>query len=218
MDSEGLLCYLDQLPVIGIYIILFFSSILENLFPPWPGDTLIVLSGFLAARDQGNILICLITVTAGNIAGASLMYYLGGHVLVFFVHLNQKFKNRFFNRILMPLVSQKSIEKTKFWFQRWGIGLVLFSRFSAGIRFFVSVVAGIVGMNFSLFLLCFTIGVLFWSSLLLGGGWLLKENWNIIIHWMKIYNILIGTCIALFFLAWFLFQKRKNKSDQASDL
>ena len=207
MDSQSILLWLDQMPAMGIYIVLFFSSILENVFPPWPGDTLIVVSGFLAARGQGNIFICLGSIVLGNLTGASLMYFIGERVIDFFRHLHGKSKISFVRRALEPLIQIEGLNKAKNWFARWGIVLVLFSRFSAGIRFFVSIAAGIVHMRFVLFLICFTLGVLLWSGLLLYGGWLLKESWNEIIEWIKMYNVLFFALLFASIFVYFFWKK-----------
>ena len=48
---EEMIAYVLTLPTVGMYWFLFVSTIIENLFPPWPGDTMIVLAGFLMAHD-----------------------------------------------------------------------------------------------------------------------------------------------------------------------
>ena len=37
------------------YLILFASCLVENLFPPYPGDTVILLAGYLAGKIQRSL-------------------------------------------------------------------------------------------------------------------------------------------------------------------
>ena len=213
MNNEVIVKYLEELSPLGLYIFLFFSSFLENLFPPWPGDTFIVLSGFLAAQTKGSLPLYFLASLLGNAIGATLMYYAGEKIIVIFRNVHDKTQYFLLRRVLKPLCADEGIARAKYYFQKWGVFLVLFSRFSAGVRFFVSIVAGIVQMNFSLFLFCFAFGVIIWNSLLLWGGWQLKANWNEVIGWLQLYNTLV--IIALFtFLFSYLLYKRKRSISQ----
>ena len=212
MNGEIIIAWLEKLPVLGIYVFLFFSSLMENLFPPWPGDTFIVLGGFLAAQGKGTLPFYFLSALLGNLAGAALMYYAGEHLITFFRYLHDKTQRVFLRRILKPLFQTEQIAKAKHYFQRWGVLWVLFSRFSAGVRFFVSIVAGMVRMNFLLFIFCFTLGLLAWNSLLLWGGWQLKANWNAMLAWLQLYNILVMGLLFALLLAWLLYKRRKGGS------
>ena len=214
MDSEIIIKWLEELPLLGIYVFLFFSSLLENLFPPWPGDTFIVLGGFLAAQNKGTLSFYFLSTLLGNLAGAALMYYAGEHLIAFFRFLHDKTQQAWLRRILKPLFQTEQIKKAEHYFKKWGAVLVLFSRFSAGIRFFVSIAAGMVRMNFPLFIICFALGVLAWNSLLLWGGWQLKTSWNEMLAWLQLYNTLVMALILALLLLWLLYKKRKQKSSE----
>ena len=58
-------------------------------------------------------------------------------------------------------------------FLRWGLALVLFGRILPGVRIAVSVPAGLMRMNFLLFLLFSLGGAYLWNTLLVGVGYLL---------------------------------------------
>jgi membrane protein DedA with SNARE-associated domain len=103
------------------------------------------------------------------------------------------------------------MKKTEQWFDKWGFLFVVFSRFSAGIRYFVSIVAGITKMNLFLFSLGFLIGILIWNSLLLFGGYLLGENWKQILEWLRVYNIIITLLILLGITIFILYRRQKSK-------
>ena len=202
---------IEGLPNWGLYIFFFFSSIIENIFPPWPGDTLTVFGGFLIAKREGSFAISLLSLTLGNILAATFMYFMGSKVIYFFHYCHQKIKFTFIKNMIKPLIDKANIKKAKHWFSKWSTLLVLFSRFSAGIRFFISIIAGMTTMSYFYFFLLFTIGVLIWNILLLWAAWFLEGNWAIALDYIKIYNTFIIFCIAILVSFYFLFKRRNSK-------
>lgn len=209
--------YLDQLlqwvemqDKVFIWIFFFFSNLLENVFPPWPGDTVTVFGGFFVAQTEtgnpsGFGMWGLTTSTLlGNLAGAFIMYKFGHRFLNFIRNKNFPFKDE--------LYSEEKIESTFDWFRRNSILVVIISRFSAGIRFFVSIVAGMVHMNLFLFTFLFTIAVFLWCGLLIYGGYSVGQNWEIILDYLAVYNriIMILFILGILIFAFVKFRKKKD--------
>jgi len=207
MDMDLLIQKMVGLPAYTVYIFLFFSSFFENIFPPWPGDTVTVFSGFLWAHGSISGYVLVFVILAGNLAGALTMYYVGKEFLMLLRIMARRTRRpRFLRKILRDISSAKSLRVATSLFKKHGVLYVTVSRFSAGIRFFVSIVAGLSRMNLVVFIACFEAGVVIWNSLLLAGGYMLGENWRQILDWLRIYNIAIITLIALAVL-FFLFQR-----------
>jgi alkaline phosphatase len=61
-------------------------------------------------------------------------------------------------------------------FLRWGIGLVLFGRMFPGVRTLVSVPAGLMRMNFGLYVGVAFSGAMVWNTLLAGASYLLGSK------------------------------------------
>lgn len=196
-----------------VWLFFFFSNLLENVFPPWPGDTITVFGGFFVAQtEDGNpsgfgMPGLWSSTVLGNLAGALVIYRFGHRFLSFVRHRNFPFKDE--------LYSEEKIESTLSWFRRNSILVVLASRFSAGIRFFVSIVAGMVHMNPFVFSGLFTIAVVVWCGLLIFGGYSLGQNWELIMDYLAIYNRVVMIVILTGILAYFFYQKsKKKKQDQ----
>lgn len=203
MDIQG---FLNEVPRSVYWIFVFLSSFIENVFPPYPGDTVTVFGGYLAGTGRLTLFELIFSVFTGSLAGAIFMYYAGHKVLAFFA-------KRVHNKTFQNFVSEEHMRKTHDWFESYGVWAVLFSRFSAGIRFFVAIVAGMVEMNFVLFTFTFACGTIIWNALLIYGGYSLGDNWEIILGYLKIYNIAVmGIIVALvlFFAIRIFIKKRKN--------
>ena len=173
-----------------IWLFFAFSNLMENIFPPWPGDMITVFGGFLTAQKTFGIFPLISSTIAGNIAGALIMYKFGNKVIYFIRDHDFPFKSSFY--------SEKGLEDTFSWFNRNSVVVVLLSRFSAGVRFFVSIVAGMTGMKLHEFLFYFTLAISVWCSMLIGGGYYLGKNWNQVLEILSLYNKVI---ITLLFLA-----------------
>ncbi|RME92628.1 MAG: DedA family protein, partial [Candidatus Hydrogenedentota bacterium] len=175
----------------GLYwAFVFFSSFIENVFPPYPGDTATVFGAYLAGKGYITLYSLILSVYLGSILGALFMYFLGTEVLKFFSKY-VRFKS------IRELLSEEHLTKTHDWFEKYGLWAVIFSRFSAGIRFFVAIVAGMVKMNILTFTIAFSIGTILWNALLITGGYMLGENWQQVKEYLKIYNIVIGILLAI---------------------
>ncbi|MCB1323908.1 MAG: DedA family protein [Spirochaetales bacterium] len=207
LEAQTVIDWITRLPPAGVYVFLAVSSVIENVFPPWPGDTVTVFGGLLIAQNVIDPVASMLSLLVGNLIGAYTMYFGGRRILGFARHLHRRLKRpEFLLNWLRELTSLDQMRRAEHWFRRWGVQFVLVSRFSAGIRFFVSIIAGISHMNFAAFTVSFSIGVLLWNTLLLGGGFLLGDNWEIVLEWLRLYNVIVISSIALAIVAYIVFR------------
>ncbi|EMJ95651.1 DedA family protein [Leptospira alstonii] len=198
-----ILSRLSETDPIFLWLFFAFSNFAENVFPPWPGDTITVFGGFLVARNLNSFgWTELITSTlVGNVFGAWIMYRFGQIFLHWVKEKEFPFKD--------SLYDPESIEKTLSWFRKNSILVVLFSRFSAGIRFFVSIVAGMVKMNPILFFGCFSAAVVLWCGVLIVSGFYLGSHWENVLVFLEIYNRIIITLAVIVAILFFWHRRQK---------
>jgi len=195
--------FISDIPEGLMWLLLLFSTFIENIFPPYPGDSVVVFSGYLISKGViGPVTVALI-VLVGNLGSAGLMYFFGYEIMQFILHhLGTKAMRKEF--------SAERLEKTHQWFERYGIWAVVFSRFSAGIRFFVAIVAGMVKMEIKLFFLAFTFATLIWNTLLIYGGYTLGENWESIMGIVQLYSGSLAVVILVALALWYFIKKFKK--------
>lgn len=205
LQFDAFLTRILELPPLLLWGFFCFSNFLENVFPPWPGDTITVFSGFLSSSPGSplSFLSVVIATYLGNLLGALVMYFFGDRFL------------RFLKRSQFPFLSalyqEENLHKTLSWFRKHELIVVLLSRFSAGIRFFVSIVAGMSKMNVIKFVLLYTIAIFLWCGLLLTGGSVMGTHWNQIVVMLSYYNWTIGFILISLFL-FFLYQIMKKRN------
>lgn len=201
--------FLDQIPEAFYTVFIGISAFIENVFPPYPGDTFIVVGGALVASGKINIYGLYLSILIGNLSGALLMFTLGSHVIEFLRRVFGKTK-------IGDFLSPENLKSSEIWFRKYGFWAVVFSRFSAGVRFFVAIVAGLSKMNIISFTIAFTIATLLWNSLLIYAGYVLGDNWNKVIEFINVYNIIVMGIlipILLAFIAYKMFRKKKDKKE-----
>lgn len=74
---QNLLDWLAALPALALYASLAAAAAVENLFPPFPADTVVAFGSFIAARGNGSVVGVFLATWLGNMVGAALMYALG---------------------------------------------------------------------------------------------------------------------------------------------
>ena len=74
---QRLLDWLAALPALALYASLAAAAAIENVFPPFPADTVVAFGSFIAARGHVSIVGVFLATLIGNLAGAALMYALG---------------------------------------------------------------------------------------------------------------------------------------------
>ncbi len=189
------------------WIVFFISAFTENIFPPFPGDTVIIFGGYLYGRDIISFWTLYSAVYFGSVLGAVTMFYFGEQIAMLVL---TKIKIWNLQKI------DHAIEKIKKKFYKHNLLIIIFSRFSGGIRFFISIVAGMSQLHISLFILYFSLATVLWSSLLIAGGYLLGNNWENILFYLKVYNtvfIILLFSIVLTVIFWAKFHNKRNSED-----
>jgi len=174
---DGFLAYLNTQPPGWVYFFLFLGAFTENVFPPIPGDTLIVFGAYLAGVGVIEVWPAYLAMWVGSAIGCLLVYgiaYVKGRA--YFL----KLEARFFD--------ESKIEVAETWFQKYGVRIVIFNRFLPTVRAFVGIVAGIIRMNPFRMTLYVGIGTILWNSILVYFGLKVGENWQLVITALQTYN------------------------------
>ncbi|HEY6280362.1 MAG TPA: DedA family protein [Burkholderiales bacterium] len=173
-----------------VYLILFLIIYCETglvVTPFLPGDSLLFVTGTLAATGVLNVQGVAVLLMAASFSGDNSNYwigrYLGPKVL-------RKEQSRFFNR--------SYLEKTQRFYEKHGGKTILVARFIPIIRTFAPFVAGIGRMRYLRFVLYSLGGSVFWISFFVFGGFyfgnvpLVKQNLTVFIILIIFVSILPG--------------------------
>jgi membrane protein DedA with SNARE-associated domain len=135
---EAVLRTLVGLPPIVIYLVIGAGAAVENVIPPIPADTFVLLGAFLAAADRANIWLVFACTWVPNVASAVGVYAVA-----------RRYGGGFFQRPIGHwLLHPKQLEQIGRFYDRWGVFAIFASRFLPAFRAMVPVFAGVTGVSF----------------------------------------------------------------------
>lgn len=173
---------------------------IESANVPLPSELILPFGGYLVSTGQLTFWGAVMAGTVGGTVGSIASYFLGlkgGRPLILrygrYVGINS-------GRLAMA----------DHWFARYGEATVFFTRLMPIIRTFISLPAGITGMNFKRFVIYTFLGSLPWSILLTYVGVKLGENWTLIKPWFHRLDVVVAVGIVLG-IVYLMFRKRSSR-------
>jgi len=187
-----------------LYTFLFISAMVENLFPPIPGDTITAFGAFLVGTGRLNFFIVYLVTTIGSVVGFMQLFYMGKFLeKAFFIEKNYRF------------FSKESILDAEKWFKKRGYLVILFNRFLPGVRSVISIVSGISNLSSIKVFFFSLISASIWNFIWIYGGYTLGGNWEKVKGQLSDilynYNYAVGGLISLFLLIMFLKKLKRRK-------
>ncbi|TKH17929.1 DedA family protein [Bacillus wiedmannii] len=177
----------------GYYVVLV-GLLLEYIALPFPGEPTLAYAGFLSHQGDLSLPILIMLSFIGTSVGMTFQYFVGNKLGMPFI---QKYGKYVF-------LTQKKINLTKMWFDKYGYFLIFIAFFIPGVRHFTGYFAGIINLPFRRFAMTIYSGALFWVSFFLIGGYWLDENLEEIFQilgqhiWKILFGIIIITLITRF--------------------
>ena len=188
-----------------IYLFLFCSAILQITFPPYPGDTILLFSGYLGTVD----------IAGGNIP-IFLAYWIGTALTSYAIYEMGYFKGEGLLQLKLvkkyfPLASQ---EKAKKWVLKYGLLVFFISKFIPGLNSLIIVFGGI--LRYKKLWAYIGVGVtsLVHNIIFFLTGRAIGNNWDAISHFLYLYNrFVFGSIIVIaliYGVIWFRSKSGKN--------
>lgn len=162
-DPEFLAHYRNYL-----VLIVFLYSFFEVIFPPLPGDSLLILSGSISGLSGVNPMGIIISASLGTFASSVLLYLLGAKMEKALLHSSKH----------SQLLDSKMFHKLEKWFQRYGFWTILLSRFIPVVRSGIILTAGMVNMEKSKSFLSAGVSIIISTTIFVMSGRFLGRNWR----------------------------------------
>lgn len=170
----------------------------ESANVPLPSEIILPFGGYLVSTGILSFWGTVFAGTAGGTVGSIISYYIG-------LYGGRPFLLRYGPYVG---ITPKKLALADRWFAQYGEATVFFTRLMPVVRTFISLPAGISGMNFKKFVLYTFFGSLPWSILLVYLGVKLGENWEILKAYFHFFDVVIIAGIIL--LAIYLWLRGKS--------
>lgn len=124
---------LTELPPLLLYLLLGAGAAVENVVPPVPADTFVLAGALLAAQGAASPWIVFLVTWLFNVATAVGVYALAWHYGPPFFRMP----------VARWLLREHQLEQMGRFYGRWGVPVILLSRFVPAWRAMVPVFAGV---------------------------------------------------------------------------
>lgn len=186
------------------------AALIEYLFPPFPGDTIVVLGGAWTSREHRSIVLLHLVLTLASVLGMAVTWRVG-RSLAGKIRLAPEG-----SRLVGLKVAQ--IRKVQLLMRTRAAWLLLANRFLPSFRSVLFVAAGAADVPLWRTLLFGTISAAAFNALLLGVGVVVGDNAERIAGFFRAFrylSIAVVAVVGLLFLARFVWRRRRpEQSDK----
>jgi membrane-associated protein len=170
---------------VAVVALIIFVETGVVVMPFLPGDSLLFVSGAVAAITDVNVHLFALILIAAAVLGDSVNYTIGRRVgLKLFANKESK------------IFRQEYLLKTQAFYEKYGAFSIVMGRFVPIVRTFVPFLAGVARMPYPKFFFYNVVGAVFWIGSLMYAGYFLgnlpwaKENLSLIVIGIVIASVM----------------------------
>ena len=200
--------FLAGLPGWAVYLLLAAGAAVENLVPPIPADTFVLVAGLLSARGVVDPFLAGFLTWVANVAGALLVY-----------HMGHRHGRSFFEVGAGRWVLRKGhLRRIETFYSRWGTHAVFFARFLPGLRAVVPAFAGISHQGFWRTAVPIASASAIWYGGLIWAGRAAGRNLPALEAWFGGANrVLLGVALALAIVLGVAWWKTRHEAAEEAE-
>ena len=158
------------------YLLIFLAAFLESaVFMGFivPGETIVILSGFLASQGYLKLGECIWIISIGAVLGDTGGYIIGKTVGTSYFEKHKR----------LLFLKEKHLKKAREYFRRHGGEAVFFGRFIGFLRAIAPFIAGMSQMKYRKFAVYNVAGGVMWSVTFTLLGYFFGRSWQLIEKW-----------------------------------
>ncbi|PZD72459.1 putative membrane protein [Acaryochloris thomasi RCC1774] len=192
------------------YVVVFLGILLESLGLPLPGESIVLVGGFLAGQGDLKFLWVVLSALAGAIVGGNCGYWIGvygGWPLL--LRVGKVFR-----------VPTEKLEELQQRFSYNAGRAVFLGRFVALLRIFASPLAGIAKMPYGRFMIYNCAGAMLWATVMVSLAFFAGEIISLgqLVAIVSEFSLLIlGGLIAWFVFPYLLRMTKRQRLKQAGE-
>ncbi|MBM4168234.1 MAG: DedA family protein [Ignavibacteria bacterium] len=206
---EDLIHALSTLNPVWIYFAVLAIAYLENIFPPFPSDVMIVAAGSFVGFSRVDFLTLWIFATVGSTLGFVSMFLIG-----------HWFGDKILEEGKIKFIPLDQLHKAEGWFRKHGYALIVANRFLAGTRAIVSFFAGLSELVLWKTTVLSFLSSLIWNLILIYAGKALGDSWKEVPYYLEAYSTFVTTVIlviVLLLVAKYIYSRRSTNGNRGSD-
>lgn len=183
------------------YLFFFLSQSLQVLFPPYPGDMILILEGYLSEIAHLNIYLVVANAITSTSISSILLYNIG----------RRKQERILGSKIVTFLFGTSKIAKLNNLFRKLGALVIILSKFIPGIYSLTVLSAGVFKVRKKSAYISIVLITSFHNLVLIVLGKLVGENWTMILRKMDVYNRYIIIFAVIVFVIYIIMLQIKKR-------
>jgi membrane protein DedA with SNARE-associated domain len=188
------------------YMFFFLNAVLQVLFPPYPGDTLIIFQGYLSSIGVFNSFSLLLTSLTATFISSIVLYRISfkfGHSII-----ENKFIRKYFDT--------SKTSKLEGWFSKYGALAIVINKFIPGVGSLAVIAAGIFKLSRIPAYISIGIATFFHNTMLFLAGRFTGNNMYVIKSIIKEYQsfIFIGLLVIGILYFYIKFYSKNKKTSR----
>ena len=195
--------FLQEVARLYGYWAVFIGIAIENMGIPLPGETIVIVGGFLAGSGELNYWWVLGSAIAGAVLGDNFGYWVGrfgGWELL--VKIGRVFR-----------LQEQQLEQARERYSKNAVQAVFFGRFVTLLRIFAGPLAGITQMPYKQFLLCNFGGAAVWATTIVSIAFFLGKAVSLeqIVSWIAQIGFAALVLVVIVLLAPIIWEYGQKK-------
>lgn len=204
-ELEAIVMWMRSVDPFMVYAAVFVIAYIENIFPPFPSDVIVVFGGSLAAIGHAGVVETLLAATTGSTLGFLTMYKIG-----------DVFGDRILEQGKIKFIPPSAVHNVENWFKRYGYWLIVANRFLAGTRAVVSFFAGLAELHLLKTTALSALSALVWNGILVAAGFTVGANWEKIGSYLSTYSQVVTGILLVVLASWGIVSYINKKAKQKS--
>lgn len=185
-----------------VYVLFFISSFTQIVFPPYPGDVVLIFQGYVTVINSSyNIYLIYINAMLGTMAGSLLLYHLG------YKNGEKVFQYKLVNKF----ISHKNWNRGRKLFEEYGVMAIFISKFIPGVNAIIIILSGVFKTKRYLAYTGFLLSTIVHHFVLVIIGRFLGNNMDYVKNIIHTYNVVIMLTIGVLGCAFLLYKFRLKK-------
>jgi len=189
------------------YLLIFLAPFLESsafLGLVVPGETVVLLAGFLSSQGYLDVGDCIVVIALGAILGDSVGYELGRSI-------GRKY---FETHDRIFLFRKKHLLKVESYFVKYGGATVFWGRLVHLLRAMAPFTAGMSEMPYRKFLLYNAAGGALWAVVFTLAGYFFGQSWQLVDKWIGRAGVFVLFLVLMLFGFGYLYKKLADNREE----
>jgi len=199
-----LIALINNIDPLYIYFILYGMAFMENIVPPIPGDTFTIIGGYLAAAGTLDLAPTFLCITAGTLSSIMVVYWVG-----------YRGGREFIQRKNYRIFSAMDLERVDGWFEKYGAGILIASRFVVGGRVAIALGAGLSKYPTVRMAVYSYISSVLFHGALIALAYLMHSYIDRLVEGFNVYSKIILAILGVLVILWIILIIRRIRHGQS---